>query len=60
MGWVESLPYFCAATETSQNIAMDYSDTKIGLILPQKFEKFVQQLKQVGTSLWITAMLKLV
>ena len=30
MGWVESLPYFCTATETAQDVASEYLDTAIG------------------------------
>ena len=30
MGWVESPPYFCAATETARDIASDYCDTPVG------------------------------
>jgi hypothetical protein len=29
MGWVESPPYFCAATETSRDISTDYIETKV-------------------------------
>jgi hypothetical protein len=39
MGWVESLPYFCAATETVRDIALDYCDTPIGALPPLKFDK---------------------
>ncbi len=38
MGWVESPPYFCAATETSRDIALRYCDSKIGSMPPHKFE----------------------
>jgi hypothetical protein len=41
MGWVESPPYFCTATETSQDLATKYAETKLNLLTPQKFEKFV-------------------
>jgi hypothetical protein len=34
-------PYFCAATETSQDIATKYAETKLNLLEPHKFEKFV-------------------
>jgi hypothetical protein len=39
MGWVESLPYFCATTETAWDIALDYCDTPIGTLPPHKFDK---------------------
>ena len=41
MGWVESPPYFCAATETAQDIATEYVETKLQSLTPHKFEKFV-------------------
>jgi hypothetical protein len=41
MGWVESPPYFCAATETSRDVATEYAETKFNLLTPHKFEKFV-------------------
>jgi hypothetical protein len=39
MGWVESLPYFCAATETARDIASDYCNTPICALPPHKFDK---------------------
>jgi len=36
MGWVESPPYFCAATETARDIASDYCDTPVGSLPHQK------------------------
>jgi hypothetical protein len=33
MGWVESPPYFCAATETARYVASDYCDISIGSLL---------------------------
>ena len=41
MGWVESPPYFCAATETSRDIAMQYCETKLGTLKEQKFDALV-------------------
>ncbi len=41
MGWVESPPYFCAATETSRNIAMQYCETEIGTLKKHKFDVLV-------------------
>jgi hypothetical protein len=40
MGWVESPPYFCAATETVQDIATDYLETGIGTQPQHKFEQY--------------------
>ena len=40
MGWVESPPYFCAATETSRDVAMDYSETPINSLPQHKFVKY--------------------
>jgi len=34
MGWVESPPYFCAASETARDVAVEYIETPIGS-LPQ-------------------------
>jgi hypothetical protein len=42
MGWVESPPYFCAATETTRDIAWDYNNTPIGSITPHKFVNYVR------------------
>jgi hypothetical protein len=39
-GWVESPPYFCAATETSRDMAMDYTKTPINSLPPHKFVKY--------------------
>ncbi len=41
MGWVESPPYFCAATETSRDIATEYIETTISLLPHHKFEHYV-------------------
>jgi hypothetical protein len=38
MGWVESPPYFCAATETAQDIATEYNETELGTRPCHKFE----------------------
>ena len=37
MGWIESPPYFCAASETARNVAEDYVETPIGSIDNHKF-----------------------
>ncbi len=41
MGWVESPPYFCAATETVRNIAMVYINTPVVSLPHHKFRKYV-------------------
>ena len=41
MGWVESPPYFCVATETSRDIATAYCETEIGTLPSHKFDKHV-------------------
>ncbi len=48
MGWVESPPYFCAATETSRNIAMKYCKTEIGTLPIHKFDDLVSGNDAVG------------
>ncbi len=40
MGWVESPPYFCAATETARDIATEYTDMPVGSIPTHKFVKY--------------------
>ena len=40
MGWVESPPYFCAATETARDIATTYIETGIGTLPNHKFEQY--------------------
>ncbi len=40
MGWVESPPYFCAATETAQDIATEYTDMPVRSIPEHKFAKY--------------------
>jgi hypothetical protein len=42
MGWVESPTYFCAATKTARDITLDYCDTPIGSLPPQKFDKHLE------------------
>jgi hypothetical protein len=41
MGWVESPPYFCAATETSWDVATEYCETAIGTLPTHKFDNYV-------------------
>ncbi len=41
MGWVESPPYFCVATETVRDIAMEYINTPVVSLSQHKFTKYV-------------------
>jgi hypothetical protein len=41
MGWVESPPFFCAASETARDGAQDYCETKLGSLPPHKFTHYV-------------------
>ena len=42
MGWVESPPFFCAASETARDVAQeDYCETKLGTLPPHKFTNYV-------------------
>ncbi len=41
MGWVESPPYFCTATETSCDISTEYIETLVNSIPRHVFEKHV-------------------
>lgn len=43
MGWVESPPYFCAASETGRDIAAQYIDTPIGSLPPHKFQHLTEK-----------------
>ena len=37
MGWIESPPYFCAASETDRDVAVQYIKTPIGSLPNHKF-----------------------
>ena len=41
MGWVESPPFFCVASETARGVAQDYWETKLGTLPPHKFTNYV-------------------
>jgi hypothetical protein len=41
MGWVESPPFFFAASETAWDVAQDYCKTKMGTLPPHKFTHYV-------------------
>ena len=45
MGWIESPPYFCAASETARDVAAQYIETTVGS-LPD--HKFVGRTEQAG------------
>ena len=38
MGWVESAPYFCAASETARDVAVEYIETRVRSLPPHKFK----------------------
>ena len=40
MGWVESPPYFCAATEMARDISTDYINMEVGSLPTHKVEKY--------------------
>ena len=40
MGWVESPPYFCAASETGRDVATQYMESKIGSLPDNKFLEY--------------------
>ncbi len=42
MGWIESPPYFCAASETARDVAVDYIETPVGSQPPHKFLSHTQ------------------
>ena len=37
MGWIESPPYFCAASETARDVAVEYMETAVGSLPDNKF-----------------------
>jgi hypothetical protein len=41
MGWVESPPYFCAATKTARDVTTEYIKQPVGTLQPHKFDKYV-------------------
>ena len=43
MGWIESPPYFCAASETGQDMAQQHMERKIGSISDHKFVSLAAQ-----------------
>ncbi len=41
MGWVESPPYFCTATETARDVTTEYTDMPVGTLPHHKFDKYI-------------------
>ena len=37
MGWIESPPYFCAASETARDVAQQYVEREVGITPDHKF-----------------------
>ena len=42
MGWIESPPYFCAASETGCDVAEQYIETPVGSMTAHKFLSHTQ------------------
>lgn len=42
MGWIESPPYFCAASETAWDVASQYAETPLGTLAAHKFLSLTQ------------------
>jgi hypothetical protein len=42
MGWVESAPYFCAASKTARDVAVEYTETKLGTLPEHKFAHWAE------------------
>jgi hypothetical protein len=40
MGWVESPPYFCAASKTARDVAAQYTEMPIGSLSQHKFSEY--------------------
>ena len=40
MGWIESPPYFCAASETGRDVAEQYAERPVGSLPPHKFLRY--------------------
>ena len=50
MGWVESPPYFCAASETARDVAAEYIETPIGSLPEHKFEQWAGAATPIGNN----------
>jgi hypothetical protein len=42
MGWVESAPYFCTASKTARDVAVEYIKTKVGTLPEHKFAQWAE------------------
>ena len=40
MGWTESPPFFCVASETCRDVAAQYAKTPVGSLLMHKFTRY--------------------
>jgi hypothetical protein len=49
MGWVESPPNFCAASETARDVAAQYTETPIGSLQDNKFVDYAIGSEEVQT-----------
>ena len=43
MGWIESPPFFCAASETGRDVAAEYVETPVGSLTDHKFVEHAAQ-----------------
>jgi hypothetical protein len=41
MGWVESPPFFCMASETARDVVGDYCKTRLGTLPSHKFLNYL-------------------
>ena len=48
MGWIESPPYFCTASETARDIAVEYMESEIGGLQEHKFLAATRGEQRVG------------
>jgi hypothetical protein len=49
MGWVESPPYFCAASETARDVATQYIEKEVGSLPKHKFSELAMDSDAVRT-----------
>ena len=50
MGWVESAPYFCAASETARDVAVEYIETQLVALPAHKFAHWAEANKATVTA----------
>ena len=48
MGWIESPPFFCAASETGRDVATQYIDMPVGALPRHKFEHHTMSAAEVA------------